>query len=298
MNARCLSASLWRVLSAAAALCIGVLWMPTPVVHAGQEGQQPGSDVDALHAPWDRLLDVHVRDGLVYYRALKGERGRLDRYVASLDVPQADYERWAADRKLAFWINAYNAFVVDTVIDRYPIRGKAPEYPANSIRQISGAFDKLPHRAAGRSVTLDEIEKTILPEFKEPRAYLALGRGSVGGGRLHSGAYTSGRLNAQLDRVAAECVTRQECVRIDAGARTMAVTPIFSWREREFVEILGQKELSVYPGRSPLERAILVLIAPHLLPGERMTLQQNDFTITFTPYDWRLNDLTGGPPPR
>ena len=49
-------------------------------------------------------------------------------------------------------------------------------------------------------------------------------------------------------------------------------------------------------GRSPLERAILHVLAPHFLPGERETLARNDFSVKFTPYDWRLNDLTGGRP--
>ena len=70
---------------------------------------------------------------------------------------------------MAFWINAYNAIVLQTVINNYPIRGRRATYPADSIRQIPGAFEQSKHRVAGRSVTLDEIEKTILPEFKEPR---------------------------------------------------------------------------------------------------------------------------------
>ena len=78
--------------------------------------------------------------------------------------------------------------MLQTVISRYPIRGASSAYPASSIRQIPGAFDQLKHTVAGRSLTLDEIEKTVLPEFKEPRLVLALGRGAVGSGRLRSEA--------------------------------------------------------------------------------------------------------------
>ncbi len=282
-------------------------WSSGGIAHSGAvaramlsatQDQSAEPPVDPIHAPFDTLLDLYVRDGLVYYRALRSDRARFDRYVASLDVPRATLEQWPRPRQLAFWINAYNAFVIDTVLDRYPIRGRAAEYPANSIRQIPGAFDKLPHRAAGRSITLDEIEKTVLPAFDDPRAFLALGRGSVGGGRLVSAAFTGDRLDQQLREVAAECVTRQECARVDLGASTVAVTPIFSWRQAEFIKASGDRELTAYPGRSPLERAILSLLAPHLLPRERMALGANTFTVTFQPYDWRLNDLTGGPPPR
>ena len=78
--------------------------------------------VDPLHRTFDTVLDTYVRDGLVYYRALKLERGRFDSYVGSL----ADANLPAADRnkQLAFWINAYNAFVLRTVIDYYPINGR------------------------------------------------------------------------------------------------------------------------------------------------------------------------------
>ena len=58
-------------------------------------------------------------------------------------------------------------------------------------------------------MTLDEIEKTILPEFKEPRLYLALGRGAVGSGRLRSEALHRSRLRTQLDAIQAEFVTER-----------------------------------------------------------------------------------------
>ncbi|MBW8714192.1 MAG: DUF547 domain-containing protein, partial [Acidobacteria bacterium] len=143
---------------------------------------------DTLHKPLDQILDVDVRDGYVYYRALRSDRARLDRYVASLNVPAATYQSWSREQQMAFWVNAYNAFVLETVIDHYPIKGSSKEYPVNSIRQIPGAFEQIKHRAAGQSLALDEIEKKILPPFKEPRLYLALGRGAVGSGRLRSEA--------------------------------------------------------------------------------------------------------------
>src|SRR3954470_5661584 len=98
----------------------------------------PAPGTELLHRPLDQILDVNVRDGLVYYRALRGERGRLDRYVASLNVPAATYQGWSRDEKVAFWLNGYNAIVLQTVINNYPIHGKSSRYPQNSIRQIPG----------------------------------------------------------------------------------------------------------------------------------------------------------------
>jgi hypothetical protein len=251
-------------------------------------------DTELLHRPLDQMLDLYVRDGQVYYRAVKSERGRLDRYVASLNVPAATYNEWSREGQMAFWLNAYNAFVLQTVINHYPIRGKAATYPASSIRQIPGAFEQLKHRAAGRSVTLDEIEKTILAQFKDPRMYLALGRGAVGSGRLRSEAYTTSRVLEQLDAVHADFMMHQEQVRIDRDGGTVAVTPIISWREAEFVAVYADKADPRFAQRSAVERAILGFIGPRLLSLERDMVEKNEFKVTFQNFDWRLNDLSGG----
>jgi len=251
----------------------------------------PGAQATGLHAPFDRILDVDVRDGYVYYRALKADRARLDAYVASLG--SAAIDQASRDEQLAFWINAYNAFVLQTVIDHYPIPARTSQYPPHSIRQISGAFERLKHRAAGRSVTLDEIEKTILPPFADPRVYFALGRGAVGGGRLHSEAYTAERLQAQLAEVASECDSRPQCVQIDTTNDRVLASPIFSWHEQEFVAAEASKAPQRYADRSPVERAILGYIAPKLLTTEREALAPDRFQVVFHPFDWSLNDLTG-----
>ncbi|HEV2985810.1 MAG TPA: hypothetical protein VGX46_15550, partial [Vicinamibacterales bacterium] len=49
----------------------------------------------------DFILDAYVRDGQVYYRALKSDRGRLDTYLASLAA--APVGQQSRDEQLAFW---------------------------------------------------------------------------------------------------------------------------------------------------------------------------------------------------
>jgi hypothetical protein len=263
-----------------------VLAMPTPASTIATAGQAPPAGVELLHRPLDQILDVNVRDGLVYYRALKSERGRLDRYIASLNVPAATYQGWTKPQQMAFWVNAYNAFVLQTVINHYPM--------SSTIKQIPGAFDRSAFRAAGRSVTLDQIEKTILPEFKEPRLYLALGRGAIGGGRLRSEAYTGDRLDKQLAEIQAEFVSNRNLYQLDRLTNVMSITPILSWREADFVAAYADKADPLFAQRSPIERAIIAFIAPSLLPLEKEVVKKNEFRIVFQQMDWRLNDLTGG----
>ena len=139
--------------------------------------------------------------------------------------------------------------------------------------------------------------KTILPEFGDPRASIALGRGAVGSARLRSEAYTAARLAAQLDEATAEFATNQPGITVDAVANLVSVNPILSWHEKEFVAAYskpGPDATGRDSGRSPIERAILALIAPHLLPLEREFIERNTFRVAFHPFNWRLNDLTGG----
>ena len=272
---------------ALAALVLSVALAPV-----GAQQFTPAPGADPLHTPLDEILDANVRDGLVYYRALKSTRGRLDHYVASLNVPAATYAGWSKAQQMAFWLNAYNAFVLETVIDHYPIHGTAPGAPSNSIRQIPGAFNRTTWRAAGQSVTLDAIENTILPPFNEPRLFLALGRGAVGSGRLRSEAYTADRLERQLSDLQAEFVTNREMLQIDRAAGTMVVTPIVSWHDQAFVAAFDKADAG-FAARSPIERAIIAFIMPNLLPLEKEFVQQNHFTVTFGTFDWHLNDLTG-----
>jgi hypothetical protein len=273
-------------LTALLALTTGLAALPA------QPRFTPAEGADPLHIPLDQILDVNVRDGLVYYRALKSDRGRLDRYIASLNVPAETYSRWTRDQQAAFWLNAYDAFVLQTVIDHYPIAGRSATFPASSVKQVPGAFETRKHRAAGRTVTLDEIEKEILPEFKDARLYLALGRGAMGSGRLRSEAYTAQRLARQLTAVQSEFVAEEQMIQIDRSGNQMSVTPILSWREAEFVAGYDPGPTGPFAQRSPIERALLAFVLPHVLPLEKELLQKNEFKVSFRAFDWRLNDLT------
>ena len=268
---------------ACAALMVGVLGL------AGRAQSSPG--VEAL----DRLLNLYVRDGLVYYAALRQDRAGLDRFVHSFAAEPPGFASWPPADGKAFWLNAYNALVLRTVIDHYPIRGRATNYPANSIRQIPGAFDGRTHRVAGRMLTLDAIETGVLPAFGDPRLFLALGRGAVGSGRLRSEAYAGSRIEEQLAAVVREFATDPHHVRLDRIAGEVRVSSILGWREANLVAAYAAGGWNG-AGRAPIERAILTLVEPALFPSEQAFLQANEFTLRYQAFDWRLNDLTGGRP--
>jgi len=267
-------------------VCVAALAGVGPVVQAQADP----------HAAFDRILDVYVRDGLVYYRALKSERANLDRYVASLDQATTWVASAPAAEQRAFWINAYNALVLRTVINAYPIAGTAAGYPAASVGQIPGAFAQIRHRVAGQALTLDDVEQAIVSQG-DVRALFALGRGTLGSARLRSEVYRGETLDTQLNAAVREFVTRTDTLRIDRETGIVEVSPLFSWREAQMVAAPGAGG-EMWANRSPLERALMTLAYPHRFPSEREFLALNTFQMKFGSYDWRLNDLTGGAPAR
>jgi hypothetical protein len=267
------------------------------IVGVTAQNYQPPPDLDALHVPLDAILDPHVRDGLVYYRALQADRGRLNRYVASLNAPSvvSAYPKWSDGQKKAFWLNAYNALVLQTVVNHYPIRGTAKGYPANSIRQIPGAFERTPHTIAGKPLTLDQIENTALAQFNDPRVYLALGRGAIGSGRLRSEAFSAKLVDRQLDQTKQQFAVTPRWSKVSALARKVSISPIVSWRAPAFIKEYADEAFDL-PKREPIELAVIGFLRPHLLGAEEEFIKENTFQLTYEPFDWRLNDLTGGRP--
>ena len=270
--------------SAVITILIAVSISGTPVA------QEPLAE-GARRRAFDQLLDLYVRNGDVYYRALKSDRGKLDGYVNMLATTAVN--KLSRDEQIAFWLNAYNALVLRTVIDHYPIVGRSADYPAKSIRQIPGAFERLPHRVGGRTLTLDQIEQTVLADFHDPRVFFALGRGAIGSGRLRSEAFLPARIEEQLADVASECVTRAQCLSIDREAGKVNASSIFSWRESEFAAAFAATAPPAFASRAPVERAIIAFVMPKLLPIEKEMLEKNTFQFVYTPFDWTLNDLTG-----
>ncbi len=283
-----------RTVVAALVLAIGALGAVT--MQARAQNYSPPPDLEAIHVPYDAVLDSNVRDGLVYYRALQGTRGSLNRYLSMLaDTSADDVQKWDKPRQMAFWINAYNAFVLSTVITHYPIHGTSKQYPANSIRQIPGAFETIKHTAGGRSLTLDQIENTVLAAYNDSRVSLALGRGAVSSGRLRSEAYSGPRLEQQLAQLTQQFATIPRYVHLDQLTNKLSVSPIISWRAPSFITAYAEKAFEL-PKRTPIELAVIGFIRPYLLAAEEEFLKKNAWQLGYLDFDWRLNDLTGGRP--
>ena len=75
--------------------------------------------------------------------ALEADRRTLDRAVAEFNSPAAAGEPgWTCEQRMAFWINAYNAFTLRVVVDHYPIRTSWLSFQRGAafwrVRKVSG----------------------------------------------------------------------------------------------------------------------------------------------------------------
>ena len=80
---------------------------------------------------------------------------------------------------------------------------------------------------------------------------------------------------------------------IDRANGKVGASSIFSWREKEFAAAYADKAPAAFASRSPIERAVIAFVMPRLLPTEKEFIAKNTFQVTYSPFDWTLNDLTG-----
>jgi len=259
-------------------------------VTAGSTAGRPQAPpaFDHGYRAYAALLRAHVRGARVDYRALAAGRPALDAVAAGFDAAAADVERWSRNEQIAFWINAYNVFTLRAIVDHYPIRGRWFSLaPRNSIRQIDGVWTTLTWRAAGRTVTLDDIEHRILrPVFRDPRVHFALNCASVSCPPLAAEPYRAATLDADLDAAARRHLAGPLGLVVDS--RTLRVSSIFKWYGEDFVERFADAGPAV---GSPVDRAILGVVRTYGPAAAAALAASGRARVRFLDYDWSLNDV-------
>ena len=244
---------------------------------------------DHAYADYGRLLTRVVRGARVDYQALKTDRSALDAIVVSLDDPDTHREpSWPRNERLAFWINAYNVFTLRAIVDHYPIRGSWFSFaPKNSIRQIDGVWAKLTWRAAGRTVTLDQIEHEILrPVFKDSRVHFAINCASKSCPPLAAEPYVAGRLDVQLDEAGRRYLANSHGLQI--AGDTLSVSRILKWYGDDFLRQFA----TTVPSTQPADvRAVLGVVVRFGPPAAADLARTSRARVAFSTYDWSLNDV-------
>ena len=244
------------------------------------------------HDDFDGVLKRFVnKQGLVDYAALKVYRDGIETYYKQLSFysPESHPQLFATDaHKLAYWINAYNAAAIKTVLKYYPIPSVADisgPLPSNFIIPRSGFF--LAHRIllGGDTFSLRSLEAQVVRASREdPRVHFALSGAARGAPKLVREAFTGGRLEEQLERATKRFFADDRNLRIDHEAKIVYLSSILKWYKGDFIDWLERTD--------PDSEASLLAYAELYAPVEKSTdlaMAQN-YAIEFIDYDWRLND--------
>jgi len=220
------------------------------------------------HELWDGLLQEHVQpDGNVDYASLLQERSKFDEYIKLLENNHPNPMNWSREESMAFWINAYNAFTVQKVLDHYPV--SSIKDIKGGITFISSIWDQKFINIEGREYDLNNIEQGILRKYyKEPRIHFAVNCASISCPPLANFAFTGDELDDQLDLMTEKFLadTSKNVITADR----LELSKIFNWYKPDFTDGQSLKEY--------INQYTDIDISPSA-------------KIKYLPYDWGLNDI-------
>ena len=109
---------------------------PLPRIHKRGAGTKP-----VAHDVWDQLLKKHVKDGVVDYKGFEADRSLLKQYLHLLSSNAPNTRHWSVTERLAYWINAYNAFTVELVLRYYPLDSIKYLGPRLQVPMVNSVWD-------------------------------------------------------------------------------------------------------------------------------------------------------------
>jgi len=262
------------------------------------EAAGPASAQTIDHVAFDTVLARFVQDGRVDYAALKVGRADLDDYLAQVAAVTAEeFTAWLEPDQIAYLINAYNAYVLETIIDHYPIKAasffkkltspKKFAFPDNSIRQIDGVFDGIVHEVAGQEMTLDDIEhRALRVDYSEARIHFALVCAAVSCPPLREEAFHGDRLDEQLDGQGSIFMSDPRLNRFETERGEVYLSKVFHWFGDDFRQFATT---SGYEGDEKLN-GVLTFVSRYLVGRVATFLETGEYKVNFLDYDWTLND--------
>jgi hypothetical protein len=251
----------------------------------GEQIQQPSVTFDPNYTTYADVLAGFVTGETVDYAALSRDRASLDSVVAQFaTISGEELEQFSPNEQLAFWINAYNALTLRSVIDHYPV---------NSIKDIDGVWDKQKWLVAGHQVTIDHIEHGLLrPTYQDARVHFAVNCASIGCPPLLGTPYLGATINEQLDLMSARFVNHPSRNIIDAGTGTITTTELFVWFGEDFV--VKYDGSRIYGYLKSEEAAVLNFMRVYANEELATTLDsRSEWRFEHSPYDWNLNSSPG-----
>lgn len=221
------------------------------------------------HNLWNALLQKHVDvEGKVDYSGFQKDSVRFNKYLALLSSAHPNKTNWTADQRLAYWINAYNAFTVKIMVDHYPVA--SIKDIKNGIPFVNTVWDIKFINIEGQQYDLNNIEHGIIRDrFQEPRIHFAVNCASVSCPRLLNEAFNAQQLERQLDQQARSFINNPAKNLITQSDQAK-LSKIFSWFSGDFK--------ATHP-------SVIAFI------NEYSTVKlDKDASLSYMDYDWNAND--------
>lgn len=263
---------------------------PVPI-----QDQKPEIIQTFSHEDFNRVLKRFVdQKGCVNYTALKKDARDLEHYYLLLTQysPDSHPEIFpTTEDKLAYWINAYNATVMKTVLAYYPINSVADVKPpviSFFMPELSGFFVFQRVTFGGDTTNLYSLENYLIRKrFPDPRIHFALNCASKGCPQLERQVFDPRTLSERFDTAAGLFLANPANFRIDHHNQTVNISSIFIWYEEDFTSWLRKNY--------PEEKSTLLNYISHYLSDEKRAALGSvcdTYTVEAIPYDWKLNDHT------
>jgi len=232
---------------------------PVKKVQQPLQSTTAGSAVNVDHSQWDALLKKYVdNDGLVNYKGFKQDKATLDKYLIMLST-QHPTKQWSVQELLAYYINLYNAYTVDLIVDNYPVK---------SIKDINGPWIRGIVPIGKNKLSLGGIENGILRKMGEPRIHFAINCASISCPNLLNEAFTASKINEQLDKATQNFINGDKN---ELNANNPKFSSIFDWYAKDYA-VNGKTNVIAY-----INQYSDVKISPST-------------ALEYLEYNWNLNE--------
>ncbi len=217
------------------------------------------------HSKLDALLKAHVSGGKVDYDAVRTKEAELDAYLATVSTASGDLG-------MGFYINAYNAIVIDALLD------SGAALPVN-VTDLKGFFDTKKYKVAGRDVTLNDIENGVRSKYKDARVHFAFNCGAKSCPPQRAGAWPEDQagLSAALDS-ATKAFFNASGLKVDDTKREIQVTKLMDWYGQDFKDNTGTLEAYLLKFTSDATKAAQLTAAV-----------DGGYAVAFMSYNWNPN---------
>lgn len=238
---------------------LGSQGQPTKEVPGKLTSMTTNSSVNVDHSDWDALLKKHVnRQGLVDYKGFEKDRASLNAYMQKLSALEPNND-WSVQELLAYYINLYNVYTVDLILQNYPTK---------SIKDIDGAFTKAFIPIGKQTLSLGGLENGVLRKMNEPRIHFAINCASISCPILSRDAYTAAKINEQLEDVTTGFINSDKN---EINAKNPKISLIFDFYTKDFIT-----------DKTPSLAAYINQYSD--------TQIENNVAVQYEEYDWSLNE--------